>query len=366
MASIRKRTLPSGQISWLVDFKDRNGRRRARQFPTKREADAYLVKARAEVAAGVYVHDTVTVVEAGQAWLKTCVERCERGQRMERATLRDYESKLRLHILDPEVGLCGFKLPRLTRKVVNEFRDDLLASGRSEAQTRKILSVLNLIIAHAQAEGLIVHNPAQGVQVIRSSRVERRLRVPKKEEVRCLIETASDSLRPLIVVAALCGLRASETRGLRWCDIDFDEGFVHVRQRADAFNEIGETKSSAGWRSVPMGPIVRNTLRQWRLICPKSPLELVFPTKRGSIQAQSNILKRHFKPLCRRLDIEMRWHDLRHFAVSLWIEQGFSVKEVVTFAGHSSVQMTMDRYGHLFPSPDHQRGMAEIEARLLG
>ena len=115
-----------------------------------------------------------------------------------------------------------------------------------------------------------------------------------------------------------------------------------------------------------MGPIVRNTLRQWRLICPKSLLELVFPTKRGSIQAQSNILKRHFKPLCRRLDIEMRWHDLRHFAVSLWIEQGFSVKEVVTFAGHSSVQMTMDRYGHLFPSPDHQRGMAEIEARLLG
>jgi integrase len=42
------------------------------------------------------------------------------------------------------------------------------------------------------------------------------------------------------------------------------------------------------------------------------------------------------------------------------------VKEVMTFTGHSSVQMTMDRYGHLFRSPDHQRGMAEIETRLLG
>ena len=89
MASIRKRLLPSGRTAWLVDFQDRNGRRRARQFPTKREADGFLVKARAEVAVGIYVHDTVTVAEAGQAWLGTCAERCERGQRMERATLRD-------------------------------------------------------------------------------------------------------------------------------------------------------------------------------------------------------------------------------------------------------------------------------------
>ena len=65
-------------------------------------------------------------------------------------------------------------------------------------------------------------------------------------------------------------------------------------------------------------------------------------------------------------DAEMRWHDLRHFAVSLWIEQGFSIKEVMTFAGHSSIQMTMERYGHLFPSPDHQKSMALVEQRVLG
>lgn len=41
----------------------------------------------------------------------------------------------------------------------------------------------------------------------------------------------------------------------------------------------------------------------------------------------------------------MRWHDLRHFAVSLWIKQGFSIKEIKTFTGHSSIQMTMERYG---------------------
>ena len=70
--------------------------------------------------------------------------------------------------------------------------------------------------------------------------------------------------------------------------------------------------------------------------------------------------------LLEKVEVTMRWHDLRHFAVSLWIEQGFSIKEVMTFAGHSSIQMTMERYGHLFPSPDHQKAMAMVEAKLLG
>ena len=115
-----------------------------------------------------------------------------------------------------------------------------------------------------------------------------------------------------------------------------------------------------------MGPVVGRSLRQWRLACPRSEAGLVFPTKRGTVQSHSNVLKRHFKPLCHKVGVDIRWHDLRHFAVSLWIEQGFSIKEVMTFAGHSSVQMTMDRYGHLFPSADHQRGVAEVEKRLLG
>ena len=49
---------------------------------------------------------------------------------------------------------------------------------------------------------------------------------------------------------------------------------------------------------------------------------------------------------------------MRHFAVSPWIEQGFSTKQKTTFAGHASVQMTVGRYGHLFPTPDHRKAMA--------
>ena len=153
---------------------------------------------------------------------------------------------------------------------------------------------------------------------------------------------------------------------MRWTDVDDENGFIHVRQRADFYCAIGEPKSAAGHRSVPAGPLVMNTLKEWKPACPKGSFDLVFPASDGSVADHANTVRRHFKPLCKRVGIDLRWHDLRHFTVSLWIEQGFSIKEVMTFAGHSSVQMTMERYGHLFPTPDHQKAMALVEQRVFG
>ena len=59
-------------------------------------------------------------------------------------------------------------------------------------------------------------------------------------------------------------------------------------------------------------------------------------------------------------------HALRHFAVSCWIDVGLSPKTVQAFAGHSSLQVTMDRYGHLFRSDDHKRAMDTIADDMFG
>ena len=208
-------------------------------------------------------------------------------------------------------------------------------------------------------------NPAQGVRIIKSSRIDHKAPVPSKDAIRALIEAAGEDLKPHLIVSALGGLRASELRGLRWQDVDFDKGFLHIRQRADAYNQIGEPKSRAGFRDIPAGPMVLNALRRWKLRCPKGDLGLVFPAPQGGILQHTRTQNR-FRKLQETVGVTLRWHDLRHFAVSLWIEQGFSIKEIMTFAGHSSIQMTMERYGHLFPSPDHQKAMAMVEAKLLG
>jgi hypothetical protein len=70
--SIRKRTLPSGGVRWQVDYRDRNGTRRHRQFATKAAAVAAETTIRAELAGGVHVADaaSITVAEAGALWLE--------------------------------------------------------------------------------------------------------------------------------------------------------------------------------------------------------------------------------------------------------------------------------------------------------
>lgn len=70
-----------------------------------------------------------------------------------------------------------------------------------------------------------------------------------------LIEAAPDSeLCALLLTAALTGLRASELRGLRWSDVDLKACEIHVRQRADRYRAIGNPKSAASRRSIPLAP----------------------------------------------------------------------------------------------------------------
>jgi integrase len=231
LATIKKRILPSGLIRWQVDFADAGGKRRAKLFERRREADQFLVKVRPQVLAGTYIHDSVsiTVGEAADAWLVHCRVRRDARRRMERTTYVGYEGYVRCHIKDGKVGIGDLKLSRLSRKAVNDFRDRLLTSDRSEMITRKILGALRLVLNHAIDNGQVHANAAQGVRVLRSSRLDYKVSVPAKQDVKSLIDGLTGRLRAMLVVSALCGLRASETRGLRWADVDLANGFLHVR-----------------------------------------------------------------------------------------------------------------------------------------
>ncbi|HEY0838000.1 MAG TPA: site-specific integrase [Azospirillum sp.] len=372
MASVRKRTLPSGEVRWQVDYKDQSGKRRSKQFRTKKEATEHETKVRAEIAQGTYIHaaDSITVKEACRQYLEHLAVRRDTGQEMERATYRSYESCIRCHILDAEVGLGAVKLAQLRSKNAKDFRDRLLSAGRSVPMTRRILATLGFVLAHARGNELIFTDPTDGVTVHRQGRasaaISKEAARQLRGNVKKLLDAADDEFRPYLVVAALAGLRASEQRGLRWANVDLEKGYIRVRERADIFNEIGEPKSEAGNRDIPIGPFVVNALKQWKLRCPRSELGLVFPARKGNVRTQTDVHRLWFKPLCATLGIAMRWHDLRHFAVSAWIDQGFSVKAVMEFAGHKDYRMTMERYSKLFPSEDHHKALADMEKRLFG
>ncbi len=127
---------------------------------------------------------------------------------------------------------------------------------------------------------------------------------------------------------------------------------------------------------IPLAPMVLNTLREWKLACPATPQGLVFPSERGEILWHTNLYQQCFIALLQACGITatevagplpFNFHALRHAAASLMIEQGFTPKKIQTVMGHSSIQVTFDIYGHLFPTPDDDaKAMAQLEARLLG
>lgn len=357
MASIRKRewTTPKGEPrqAWVCDYFDQHGKRRLKTFAKKKDADRWATQALHEVAQGTHTAEStsITVAAACEDWLR----RAELEGR-EPATISQYRQHADLHI-KPRIG--NLRLAKLTRPGMEKLRDELL-EAHSRSMAKKIMQSVTMLLSEAERRGNVARNVARGVKVDIGGRHKRKLRVgvdlPTKQEVAKLLENAEGRWRPLLIVACLCGLRASELRGLPWSNVDLEERKLHVRQRADRFNVIGSPKSSAGEREIPLSPMVVNALREWRLACPKSDLDLVFPNGNGNVENLGNI-KRAINPLQVRLGIKNEkakakygMHAFRHFCASFLIDQGFAPKRVQTILGHSSITMTFDTYGHLFPN----------------
>ncbi len=188
MSSVRKRTLPSGETRWLVDYLDQSGKRRAKQFQTKKEAVGFETRARSEVAQGTHTPDscTTTVADAARLWL----ERCE-NDGLERGTVKSYRAHVDIHIV-PRIGTD--RLSRLTVPGIERFKDSLLADI-SRPLTRKVLVSLSSIITEAQRRGLVAQNVARGIKVKVQARGADRPEMPTKAELNAMIDGAEDRWR---------------------------------------------------------------------------------------------------------------------------------------------------------------------------
>lgn len=378
MATIRKRawTTPSGaeKVAWLVDYRDGAGKRRFKQFARKKDADTWITQAAWEVSKGVHTADSqsVTVKDAADLWVKAA----EANDR-ERGTVQQYRQLRDLHIV-PLIG--AERLSRLSKPKIEAFRNQLLET-RSKAMTAKAVRALSRILSDAQSRGLVAQNVARDVKVVRSGRDKPKVIIPTKAELKALLEKADELIIPFLMVAIFTGLRASELRGLRWQDIDMANATITVAQRADKFGDIGPPKSAAGQRSIPIGKALVQVLREWKLRCPKGDLGLAFPNSEGGVQDYSHLMKRRFNPLqvaagvcdpvlvkgAPKLDAKgnpvMRarygLHALRHAAASAWIKQRVDLKRLTTWLGHSSVQITLDVYGHLLADAEGDAALIE-------
>jgi len=432
--SIRKRTWKTAKgeakEAWIFDYVDQAKKRHIKTFDTKKEARAYEITVMGEVKDGTHTapSQSITVREAAKKWLDT-------GDKngLEQGTLLQYRQHIEHHI-NPFLGET--RISELTAPAVREFEDKLRKSPaeypdkedgktraryrnegkpRSASLVRKVMVSLGSLLSDAQERGLVARNVVRDLRAKRvrgkERRADRRQKgklkvgqdIPAREEIKAIVTALPDRWRPLMLTAIFTGLRSSELRGLRWEDVDLNAGVIHVRQRADRYNKIGPPKSEAGERVVPMPPMVLNTLREWKLKCPKQKkdkddegkLHFVFPTATGQAESPGNIIKRGLiptqikakitRPLLDddgkpKLDAEGNpmltakytgMHALRHFYASWCINRkadgGLELppKMVQERLGHSSFVMTMDVYGHLFPRGDDGSELAAAERALL-
>jgi integrase len=402
LMSIRKRSWKSAdgieKTAWVVDYVDQGGKRRLKTFERKKEADDFHATAKVEIKAGIHTaqSSSITVAEAGERWLSACV-----NAGLERTTVDAYRSHVHLHI---NRFLGRRKLSDLTVPLISDFETKLRTGTdterpRSPAMVKRVRSDLGALLSHAQESGLVARNV---VREMRSGRrrgkerqAERRAKpklkvgidIPTREEIKAIVEALPDAWRPILLTAVLTGLRASELRGLRWANVDLTKRELHVRERADEYKELGRPKSASGERSVPLTPLVVSALREWKLKCPKGKLGIVFPTAKGEIENLTAIVKNGLKPaqIAAGVTIDVPGahgvsvkrakypglHALRHFYASWCInrhaDDGLELppKVVQERLGHSTIAMTLDIYGHLFPRNDDSEELAAGERALL-
>jgi integrase len=349
----------NGRISraWLVEVTV-DGKRRRKQYPTQAaafEAQAALKTPLAPARQRPF-GSFETLAAAYVAELRSL------GR--ERSTVYAYEGQLRRHVL-PIIG-------RLPLHAMDRASGVAVMARLTEKLTREYahvtFSAFRRLVKHAHDIGAIPTNPIAGLRF--NASYEKRLgarrnklRIPTKSEIALLLsrmEWGDGKLRQKVeradVVAALglfAGLRPSETRGLRVQDVIEVDGaiYVSVAQRADNYGEIGAVKTPASLREVPIPRRVLELIRTYIRLNGVGPDGLIL-TAIGTAKPinYSNFVARDWP---RFFDLEgekapMTLHELRHCYASLQIEQGIDPKTLQHRMGHSSIQTTLDIYGHLW------------------
>jgi len=386
--SVRKRewTTTAGETktAWIVAYADQSGDRHIKTFKRKKDADAFAQETGVDVRAGIHTpaSKSPTVAQAAAAWIDRVA-----AEGREQSTLAQY----RQHANHINSRIGSHKLANLTTPSINSFYDELLTGDRkvSRAMARKLLVSLKSILRDAQRRGTVAQNVALSVKAAVDKRSEHHqlevgVDIPKPDEIKHIIAALNQQppgsrIRPLVLTAIFTGMRASELRGLRWADVDLKNAKVQVKQRADRYNKIGKPKSKAGKRTIPLGPDLVNILREWKLACPKGEAGLVFPTAKGVVGQHANIVRTFQRVVLtaglKTLDGKPKYtglHSLRHFYASWCINRKadggleLPVKLVQARLGHATLAMTMDRYGHLFPSNDDGSELADAERALMG
>jgi len=298
------------------------------------------------------VPSSVTVAEAAEEWLDRAaagVIRTRSGDPYKPAAIRAYRHALQCRIL-PRFG--AKRLAAVSGLMLQDFVDELLAAGRSPSTIRNALLPLRAIYRRALQRGEVAVNPTVklALPAVRGSRD----RVARANEAAALLAALPASERGLWATALYAGLRMGELQALDWADIDFDHNLIRVERSWDRQAGYIEPKSRAGKRRVPLTKTLRTYLLNHRLQHGSGGDGRVFPNSQGGAFTPS-VTNQRAKTAWATAGLNpITLHECRHSYAAYMIAAGVNTKALCTYMGHSSITVTIDRYGHLLPGNEHE------------
>ena len=275
--------------------------------------------------------------------------------RLRPKTLDDYQAVVRVHVLP---GLGGVKLSRLQPLHLARHYAALRKSGVSSFRLEKAHCLLHKALRDALRWGLIASNPASLIDAPKRPTTERPLWT--LEQVNVFLGAIRDGqggrYGPLLGFLLATGCRIGEALGLRWSDVSWEAGTVHIERQVTELCSHpieGAPKTKAGIRTIALPQWGLELLRRrWLEALSEGQAGRVFCTERGTVPLQGNI-RRALTVLCAKLGLpRVRVHDLRHVSLSLLAMAGVPLKVAQARAGHSTARMTLDVYQHVLGEGD--------------
>jgi integrase len=297
------------------------------------------------------------------------------------------QSRADQRLIDAAKRLRVRKLAELSSSDIQEFVNTLKACGLSPRTVRMAHGALRVCLGTAVEQKKLPVNPATGAKLPRQSRREMLYLQPEQaqgflnaaETHQRSLDAASspyEGVYALFITMVLSGLRVGEVLALRWSDLDGSTLRVQraVTQGPDRRKMLGPTKTGRN-RAVPLGERAMRALNRHRLAQKRWKLALggkhkdeglIFTNEFGGLLDGQNVVNRFFKPLLIEAKLPaIRLYDLRHTHATLLMAADEHPKVVQERLGHSSIQLTIDTYSHVFPGMQ-ERASARLEALLVG
>jgi len=327
-----------------------NGRRLTKYAKTQRECRDWIKETLTKISNGLTFQSSRITLES---FMSTWLDGKELSRRPQ--TVLQYRALAKQYII-PQMG--KMRLQDIQPNYLKRLYLSMKEEGRGARTVQMIHTLMHAVLKQAVKEGILGRNPADAVERPKVEQAERHI-LTEGQARQLIIATMGTRYGTLIYMALMTGMREGELLGLKWSDVDWDKGQLHIQRQLQRLKVNGSglvpPKTKAGKRIIVLGQETVDRLARHHEAQELQKManrarweenELIFPNTIGKPENWRNMYA-DYKDLLHENGLpDISFHDLRHTSLSFLLDMGTPINTVQQRAGHSKASITTDTYGH--------------------